>query len=59
MEKLQGVWRSQFHLWTGDTLAAAGRRVEARAGYQRVMADATAEARFKKIALEKLSSLPE
>jgi hypothetical protein len=59
IEKLQGVWRSQFHLWTGDALAAAGRRADARAGYQRVVADATAEPRFKKIALEKISKIPE
>jgi predicted negative regulator of RcsB-dependent stress response len=59
IEKLQGVWRSQFQLWTGDTLAAAGRHAAARAGYQRILAETTAEERFKKMASEKISKLPQ
>jgi tetratricopeptide (TPR) repeat protein len=59
IEKLQGVWRSQFQLWTGDTLAAAGRPAEARASYRRLLADTTAEERLKKLAAEKISTLPQ
>jgi tetratricopeptide (TPR) repeat protein len=58
-EKLQGIWRSQFQLWTGDALAVAGRHAEARGSYQRLLADTAADARLKKLATEKLGKLPE
>ncbi len=59
LEKLQGVWLSQFQLWNADTLAAAARPAEARAMYQRLLADTNAEERFKKLASERISKLPQ
>jgi hypothetical protein len=59
VEKLKGVWRSQFQLWTGDILAGAGRQAEAREQYQRIQTDPAADARFKKLASENLAKLPQ
>ncbi len=57
-EKLQGVWRSQFQMWTGDILAGSERRAEARAQYQKILSDPDAEPRFKKLAADSLAKLP-
>jgi hypothetical protein len=59
VEKLQGVWRTQFQLWNGDIFADGGRHAEARALYQKIEADPAAEARFKKLAAENLAKLPQ
>jgi hypothetical protein len=59
VEKIKGVWRSQFQLWTGDILAGAGRQAEAREQYQRIQSDPAADARLKKLAAENLAKLPQ
>jgi tetratricopeptide (TPR) repeat protein len=56
-EKLQGVWRSQFQMWTGDILAVSDRRAEARTQYQKVLSDPNADSRFKKLAEESLTRI--
>ena len=54
-EKLQGFWRSQFQLWQGDALKAAGRNEEAQAAYQALISDETADPRLRKLAEEKIT----
>ena len=55
--KLRGVWHGNLAASLGDTLLAAGRKAEAIAAYQSIIADDTVDARQRKIAEEKIASM--
>lgn len=55
--KMRGVWHGYMATSLGDTLLAAGRKDEAVAAYQSVLADGTVEARQRKTAEAKIAAL--
>lgn len=56
-EKLQGTWRTQFPLWQAGILETAGRGNEAVTVYRTIASDPSSDARFRKVAEEKLAGL--
>ncbi len=55
--KQQGFWKWQFILWQGDALRAAKRLGEARAAYESVANDASADARLQKHAASQIEAM--
>jgi len=55
--KLRGVWHGYMATSLGDTLLAAGRKDEAIAAYQSIIADETTDARQRKAAEEKIAAM--
>lgn len=57
IDKLRGFWRDSMLLARGDTLRAAGRKDEALAAYQSILADDSGDPRLRKVAEEKIKDL--
>ena len=57
VENLRGYWRHATLLVLGDTLAAAGRKVEALAAYQQVLADKDARDTMRQAAQQAVDEL--
>lgn len=53
-EKVGGVWRDHFRLWTADALESAGRKDEAKKVLQLMSGDSTTDKRLMKIVAERL-----
>ena len=59
INKMTGVWHGNLAASLGDTLLAAGRKDEAIAAYQSIIADETTDTRQRKAAEEKITSMKE
>lgn len=59
IESLKGVWHDTMLLTKANTLAAAGKRAEAKQLYQQILNDESAADRFKTQAREQLDGLSE
>ena len=55
-EKVGGIWRDQFRLWTAETLQAAGRSTEAQAAYKAIMDDPSSDKRIRKVVEDRLKA---
>ncbi|MBX7211099.1 MAG: DUF4838 domain-containing protein [Verrucomicrobiaceae bacterium] len=56
-EKVGGIWRDQFRLWTAETLQAAGRSNEAAESFRAVLAEPGVSSRLEQAAREGLRKL--
>ena len=56
-EKVGGIWRDNFRLWTADALQAAGKATEAKAACQAMLNDITTDKRMRKQVEQRLQSL--
>jgi len=57
INKMTGVWHGSMAMTLGDTLLAAGRKDEAIAAYQSIIADETTDAGQRKAAEEKIAAM--
>ncbi len=55
--RLSGFWRDSMLMARGDTLQAAGRKDDALAAYQSILAEESAEPRFRQMAEQKIEAL--
>ena len=56
-EKQTGYWRSAMLISRGETLASSGRKSDALADYQAVLADSTAQDAHRRLAQERIQTL--
>lgn len=52
-DKVGGIWRDNFRLWTAELLQSAGKASEAKAAYEAMLNDASTDKRLRKVAAER------